>query len=202
MNVSCLIVGIDGWDQYTAPLFASIREHEPDAALVVIDNASADPYPKLSQVYRTDRLCYSAAINVAWRAAPPSDWYIVLSNDVLCRGPFVHMLEPLAATVAGPALMQNQGWTYIEGWCVAAPVDVWTALSGWDERFQVSSWEDVDFSTTALENGYTLTHLDLPFVHLDQKQRFSLVSDYWGSEVANMAYFASKHSRRLEYTRR
>lgn len=204
MKVTCLIVGIDGWTQYTEPLIQSIWAHEPNVPLVVIDNASESPYPSgdYSCVIRTERLCYSAAINAAHRAAPPSDWYIVLSNDVLCTGPFVHLLEPLADTVAGPALMQNQGWQYIEGWCVAIPADVWTALGGWDEQFQVSSWEDVDLSTSALEQGYTLSHLDMPFVHLDQKQRFGLVDNYWDSEIANMRHFAGKHLRRLEYERR
>jgi hypothetical protein len=197
VKVSALIIGIDGWEQYTHPLIKSIEQHERLCDIVVIDNASSKPYPELWCTHHTERLCYSAAINAAHRFAHKPDWYIVLSNDVLCNGPFFYMLEHLPHNaIAGPHLMQNQGWTYLEGWCVCVPAPVWNALGGWDEQFQVSSWEDVDFSTSALEHGYNLAHCpDIPFIHLDQRQRFGLISNYWESEVANLKYFLTKHER-------
>lgn len=74
------------------------------------------------------------------------------------------------------------------------PSAAWAELGGWDENFQISSWEDVDFSTTALENGYNVGHVPaLPFVHLDQKQRFGLSPKYWESEAHNVKYFHKKH---------
>lgn len=194
MRVVALIIGIDGWEQYTLPLVESIMEHEPTCDIFVIDNASAQPYPALPNVYRTERLCYSAAINTAAKLAGNAAWYIVLSNDVLCTGPFAHILADAGDLVVGPCLKQNMGWTYLEGWCVAIPAKVWDALKGWDENYQVSSWEDVDFSVSALEHGFNLGHCpDFPFVHLDQRQRFSLVSNYWASESHNVAYFHQKH---------
>lgn len=197
MNIAALIIGIDGWEQYTTPLIESLAEHEPDVLPVVIDNASATPYPEhpcAPIVQRTERLCYSAAINHAHQIAGPADWYIVLSNDVLCTGPFVHMLEQMQANcIVGPCLKETHGYQYLEGWCVFVPSGVWNALSGWDENFQVSSWEDVDFSQTAMEQGYDVLHApDLPFVHLDQRQRFTLVSNYWDSERHNITYFSER----------
>ena len=198
-TVTALIIGIDGWEQYTAPLIQSIREHEPDCDIVVIDNASKTPYPNLAGewggVWRTERLCYSAAINTAHsHTTIDTDWFIVLSNDVLCHGPFVPMLASLPYdVVAGPCLKETHGYSYLEGWCVCIPAPVWDALGGWDERFQVSSWEDVDFSQSAIERGYDVVHCpDLPFTHLDQRQRFGLVSNYWDSERHNIALFAEK----------
>jgi len=200
MKIAALIIGIDGWEKYTKPLVDSIRLHEPDCSVVVIDNASKEPYPMAGYIWPTERLCYSAAINAAYKVARygedvEPDWYIVLSNDVLCTGPFSHILEEMPETwIAGPHLMKTQGWTYLEGWCVCIPAAAWADIGRWDENYRVSSWEDVDFSTTALEKGYNLAHCpDLPFKHLDQKQRFTVVPDYWKSEEHNVKYFHKKH---------
>lgn len=196
MRVAALIIGIDGWEKYTRPLIESIMLNEPCCKIVVIDNASQERYPILPYVHRTERLCYSAAINTAKRIAGDADWYIVLSNDVLCTGAFAHILADASNIVVGPCLKQNMGWTYLEGWCIAAPHTIWRELGGWDENYQVSSWEDVDFSTSALEHGYNLGHCaEFPFVHLDQRQRFNLVSNYWDSESHNVKYFKRKHAR-------
>lgn len=195
MKVAALIIGIDGWQEYTLPLVQSLHSHEPECDFVVIDNASNVPYPKYDFVHRTERLCYSKAINTAHDLIGPADWYIVLSNDVLCTGPFAYMLEQMPPdTIVGPQQWAEHGYTWLVGWCVAIPANVWDAMGGWDENYRVSSVEDVDFSTTALERGFNLAHCpDLPFVHLDQRQRFTLIPDYWQSEAHNWNYFRKKH---------
>ncbi len=195
-SIACIIVGIDGYKKYTAPLVDSLTWYEPDIRLAVIDNASTTPYPDMwSFIHRTKRLCYSAAINHGKAIVGDADWYIVLSNDVLCTGAFAHLLAPLTSVVAGPQLWHEHGLSWIVGWCVAIPRAVWDDIGGWDENFIMSSWEDVSYSTTALEKGYQLKHMpDLPFVHLDQKQRFGLPG-YAGSEAHNYHYFAAKHNK-------
>ena len=195
MKISALIIGIDGWEKYTFPLIDSIQQHEPDCQIIVIDNASVEPYPSLPCVHRTERLCYSKAINMAARLAGDSDWYIVLSNDVLCTGPFSTMLASVPIDmIAGPCLKEVHGFAYLEGWCVCAPSFIWNELGGWDENYQVSSYEDVDFSTSAIKRGHRLAFSPkFPFAHLDQKQRFYLIPDYWQSEEHNIQYFAQKH---------
>lgn len=204
MVVAALIIGIDGWDQYTRPLVESIKQYEPDCRLIAIDNASKTPYPTLEYVWPTERLCYSAAINVAARMArygfdDEPDWYLVLSNDVLCTGPFVELLMNVAGDIVGPCLKETHGYQYLEGWCVATRAAAWEALGGWDERFQISSWEDVDYTQTALEAGFDIVHDEsFPFVHLDQRQRFTLVDNYWQSEDHNVRYFAEKRRKAAE----
>ena len=47
-------------------------------------------------------------------------------------------------SVLGPLLKTVHGFPYLEGWCVVATARIWDALGGWDENFQVSSWEDGD----------------------------------------------------------
>lgn len=200
MVVAALIIGIDGWDQYTRPLVESIKQHEPTCRRVVIDNASRNMYPALPYVHRTERLCYSKAINTAATIAGQVDWYLVLSNDVLCTGPFIERLERAGnASVVGPCLKETHGFQYLEGWCVATRAAAWETLGGWDENYQVSSWEDVDLTQTAMEQGFDILHdADFPFVHLDQRQRFTLVDNYWQSEDHNVRYFAEKRRRAAE----
>lgn len=198
MRVAALIIGIDGFEKYTRPLIESIQQHEPDCQIVTIDNASREPYPALGWVCRTERLCYSAAINTAAGIAHPSDWYIVLSNDVLCTGPFMHILESYSGDdLVGPLLknihIEQVGMVhYIEGWCVAISRRAWDEIGPWDEGMQISSYEDCDYSHRARKAGFGLVQ-DLPFVHLDQKQRFYLVPDYWNSEMHNRVRFIEKH---------
>lgn len=213
MNIAAIIVGIDGWEQYTLPLIRSIQQHEPDAVLVVVDNASATPYPALSGMYdpymlRTERLCYSAAINAGKRVLDSDDvypdWYIVLSNDVLCTGPFAHILAEYGdGDLVGPCLkhvdIEQVGRVpYLEGWTVAVPIGIWDTIDDWDEGMQISSYEDVEYSHRARVNGFGLIEDPaLPFVHLDQKQRFYLVPNYWDSEYHNRARFIEKYGQRV-----
>lgn len=195
MKIAALIIGIDGWEQYTKPLMDSLFEHEPDALQVVIDNASCEPYPELPETWRTDRMCYSAAINRARLIAGPADWYIVLSNDVLCRGPFADTLAAYGdGDLVGPRLMRVSGFDYLEGWCVAIPARAWQAVGGWDERFLGSDWEDVAFSTAARQKGFGLVE-DLPFVHLDQKQRFQIIENFWEKDAHNRELFMREYAR-------
>lgn len=200
-SIAAIIIGIDGWDTYTGPLLRSIEKYEPECRTVIIDNASAPAYPSwVYPTYRTERLCYSAAINEGKRiAGDDADWYIVLSNDVLCTGPFAHILEQYGdGDLVGPCLKEIQiervgRVPYIEGWCVAISRATWDVLGGWDEGMKISSYEDCDFSHRARKAGFWLVE-DLPFVHLDQKQRFYLVPDYWDSEYHNRARFIEKHA--------
>lgn len=200
MKCAAIIIGIDGWEKYTKPLVESIEKHEPDCVITVVDNASKEPYPATGKaaIQRTERLCYSAAINAGKRYMD-ADWYIVLSNDVLCTGPFVHILEGYSDdNVVGPLLLETpipgMGLVpYLEGWCMAFSRRAWDAIGGFDEGFIMSSFEDVDASHEARKAGFWLTEdKEFPFKHLDQKQRFYLPG-YGGSEDHNMRRFMAKN---------
>lgn len=212
MRIAAIIVGIDGFEQYTLPLIQSIWQHEPLCTLAVIDNASRQPYPTYATadlltvwrgniaIGRTERLSYSAAINKGKslfdNIEPKFDWYIVLSNDVLCTGPFAHLLEGRENSVVGPLMKNVLGYDYLEGWCVAIPKRIWEKVGGWDEKYLGSDWEDVDFSTSAREHGFWLIEdTNLPFKHLDQRQRYHIVEDFAGKNAHNQNYFMQKHAR-------
>ena len=194
MKVAALIIGIDGCEQYTLPLVESIQKHEPDCQIVVIDNASKEPYPALDYVHRTERLCYSAAINTAASHATDADWLIVLSNDVLCTGRFFTLLRNLPKRAVYGQIVNVARYTFVMGWCVIIPRPVWKSVGGWDENYVVSSWEDVDFSYMARAAGFGV--MDIPhmsFIHLDQRQRFYLPG-FEGTHDRNRAYFEAKHN--------
>lgn len=191
MRIACLIIGIDNWEKYTLPLVESIKQHEPAAKIIVIDNESKNPYPNLDYVYRIKRACYSKAINHAKELVPDADYYIVLSNDVLCTGSFSRYLNDYS--VIGVELVKEHGLQWLMGWCVAIPSKLWAFLGNWDENYQISSWEDVDYSTRVLKSGFDLVaNPSFPFKHLDQKQRFTIVENYWLSEIHNRDYFFKK----------
>lgn len=202
-SILAIIIGIDNYEKYTKPLVDSLVEHEPDCQYVVVDNASSPPYPRAPGLLRSDtRLCYSAAINAAAHVKQDADWYLVLSNDVLCKGPFANRIFSWGhETISGPMLksivIPPVGVVqYIEGWCVAVPGHIWRKIGGWDDGMLVSSYEDVEYSHRARTMGFSLVEdTDLPFVHLDQKQRFYLVPDYWSSEAHNRARFIERYTK-------
>lgn len=204
MNIAAIIVGIDGWEQYTKPLYDSLEKHEPDCDVVIVDNASDEEYPTLDAegwyipTTRTERLCYSAAINHGKRffdnVTPSYDWLVVLSNDVLCTGSFAHMLAAYGdGDLVGPDLKRTHGFDYLEGWCVCVPARAWEP---WDERFLGSDWEDVAYSTHARQRGFGLVgDPDLPFKHLDQRQRYHIVDDFWGKDAHNRELFMREYGQ-------
>lgn len=203
MNIAAIIVGIDGWQRYTLPLVESIRQHEPDCQWAIIDNASETPYPRYPGILRaTKRLCYSAAINAGQSLLAEGarigndafDWYIVLSNDVLCTGPFADILASYGdGDLVGPLMKDELGFPYLEGWCVCVPGAAWQA---WDERFLGSDYEDVAYSTAARQRGFGLVEdRSLPFKHLDQRQRYHVVDNFAGKNKHNRELFLREYGR-------
>jgi hypothetical protein len=196
-SIAAIIIGIDGWQEYTLPLLRSLNEHEPSCQWVVVDNGSARPYPTSEVAIRTTRLCYSAAINRGKahleKIARPADWYIVLSNDVLCTGPFADILASYdGGDLVGPLMKDELGFAYLEGWCVCVPAAAWQP---WDERFLGSDYEDVAYSTAARQRGVGLVEdKSLPFVHLDQRQRYHVVDDFAGKNAHNRALFLREYA--------
>lgn len=192
-SIAAIIVGINGWEEYTKPLMDSLFTHEPTVRQVVVDNASATPYPLLPEVWRTERLCYSAAINYGKSIVGDADWYIVLSNDVLCTAPFADILASYdGGDLVGPLMKDELGFAYLEGWCVCVPAAAWQP---WDERFLGSDYEDVAYSTAARQRGVGLVEdRSLPFVHLDQRQRYIVVDDFAGKNAHNRALFLREYA--------
>jgi GT2 family glycosyltransferase len=69
--------------------------------------------------------------------------------------------------VGGRLLSQNTGWNifghsiipYLEGWLLGATSDAWDKIGYFDTRYGLGDFEDVDFSYTAIQQGYELSEL-------------------------------------------
>lgn len=200
--ISVVIVGIDGWREYTQPLLEQIlvyhepRRFEPEMVMVVVDNASAQPYPE-SVLYRRvrfeQRVSYAAAMNAGMRAAPDSDVYLILNNDVVCEGIFARQaLAQAWDTIGGNTLNRHYERVWIDGWLYVIPRLVWLKVGEFDERFQAAAFEDADWCFRAQANGFRVAQSELPFRHLWTHQRHGAL-EFWERRRANFEYLVQKH---------
>lgn len=195
------IVGINQWEEYTWPCIQSILER---VRVIVVDNASDPPYPKVIysnvdnlQILKTERLCYSAAINAGFKAAGKADWYLSINNDTYCTGPFLEKVEQLSDdAVYGRQIITERGLTWFGNWLVLIPRSVWEAVGEFDENFKMCGFEDADYAARAIGMGFQVKHVDLPFHHYWGKTRWDLPG-YSQIRKENMDYFEQKHGYRL-----
>ena len=108
-------------------------------------------------------------------ALASGDILVLISNDVRVGGRFtsrvIDLLKENPNIILGGTLYaQSTGWNqfgdkvfpYLEGWLLAMTREAWDDVGGFDERFAPNDMEDVSFSTTAREKGYTLVSLNDP----------------------------------------
>lgn len=60
----------------------------------------------------------------------------------------------------------NQIYPYLEGWLLAFKERAWEDIGGFDDDYAPNDFEDMDFSTAALNMGYSLVPLDGKYTHL------------------------------------
>ena len=103
---------------------------------------------------------------------------IIYSNDVVMFRDITKELDPLFEERTDDVLVGNRiidwdgGWNviqykgyksivpYLEGWFLACRREVWDKLGGFDTRYGISDFEDVDLSTTAMYNFIPLIPLN------------------------------------------
>lgn len=196
MNVAIVIVGIDGWEEWTRPLIESIQSNEPAAEIIVVDNGSYKPYPKPMGVVRGYKLIqlketvpYAGAINKGVDLAN-ADWTIVLNNDVLCQGPFIEQLEWMnSSALYGNQLITFKGFRWLGLWLFVISRHVWDMVGRFDEQFEVCGFDDADFCIRAQRIGVSIEKCNLPFHHYWGKTR-------WG--VPGYPEIRKENRRRLE----
>ena len=96
------------------------------------------------------------------------DVVVIYSNDVVMFRDITKELDPIFEERTDDVLIGNRiidwdgGWNsiqhkghtsiipYLEGWFLACRKSVWEKLGGFDERYGLSDFEDVDLSTAAM----------------------------------------------------
>ena len=173
--ISIIVVstGVELWNQLTVPALEGLNEHAGGAVIpyeiIVIDIAGLGR----GDINFDQPRCYAACCNAGVEASN-GDWLLILNNDILVNGPFLHLLAQASEEIEGPTLMM-QGHPecgniyYIEGWCISISRRLWDEIGGMDEGYE-NSWDDVRLSYEAHKRGYELRVLkNFPMKHLGHK---------------------------------
>jgi len=192
MPVSVIIVGINGWQDYTRTLIAGLWQFEPGVNIVCVDNHSDTPYPEAPHIVRTpERLCYSAAINYGVERAPEG-WILSLNNDVRCNNKFVDYIETLnTGKIYGRQIITEDGYTWLGNWLALFTKETWRKLGGFDPKFAVCGFEDADYCIRGKHLGIDTEPVDLPFTHLWGKTRWA-IQGYEATRAQNIKYLEDK----------
>lgn len=202
MDVVAIIVGIDGWETFTLPAIQSIRKHEPDMRIVVVDAASKEPYPQDwgngAQIIRLDTSpSYAYAINQGIKAAGKADWYLILNNDVNLKNRILPTIETLHPEfIYGRQIIEEKGHRWLGLWLALISRQVWELVGEFDEKFLLCGFEDADYCIRAKRLGIDTLPCNLPFVHHWGKTRWGL-PEYRKVRLENMDYLEAKHGVRL-----
>ena len=185
MKVSVVIPQYKHYDLLHQVIFDLYKYCRQDVdEIVIVDDASNDPdlddYIKIGMGMRffptrvftnNENIGFLKTVNRGVEKAS-GDIVVILSNDVriyknICKE-IKEFLQANEKLILGARLIDfNSGWNefrgriyqYLEGWLIACTKKAWNELGGFDERYGLSDFEDVDFSTTAIKFGYSLVEL-------------------------------------------
>jgi len=198
-KVSIVIIGVNEWDKYTKVLLNDIKEHEPTATIICVDNGSQPAYPGCN-IRLEKTVCYAAALNYGISQAIDSDWFILMNNDVRIQKPFIQkILELDSDKLYGFYTWNDVGAEYLSGWCYFLPQKIYKKVGKFDEGFTPMWFEDADYSIRTIKSGFELMELrreEWGFVHLaiDRGvERREYMKKYSESRNRNMAYLKEKH---------
>jgi len=203
MKVAIIIVGIGQWEEYTRPLIDSIRKYEPNIYIIVVDNGNNYPvyYNNVHFIITKKIVHYSVAINLGKSlVSDNADWIIVINNDVVCKAPFIKILETMNTKILygndvhgmkHPKFKSPTIW--LDGWLYAIPKEIFDAVGEWDENFHIAGFEDADYCFRTYKLGYKIKESKLPFKHLEYHIRKKVVPDYPKHRMHNMKYLVKKH---------
>lgn len=185
MKVSVVIPQFNGWNLTHSLLFDLYNFCRGIDEVLLVDNGSTEKDGRdwwlgnnmlPLRVLRLDgNIGFLKAANYGMQKAK-GDILILISNDVSIKVnilPFIcDKVKVHHSIVGGRYLDWDTGWNafdgvvypYLEGWLLACHKQDWMELGGFDERFSPNDYEDIDFSTQAVSQGFALVGLDSPKV--------------------------------------
>ena len=165
------------------PCVQAIREHEPAAKVVVVDDGLRERVKSCYYVDGRKPFIFAANVNLGMRVSVMDD-VIILNDDALLKTPqgFTKLQQlaiahedigVLAPVTNVTGLMeqrpQNRGLRFVNGLtipfiCAYIPRRVIDAIGYLDERFTAYGWEDNDYCRRARLAGFKLAVYDGVFV--------------------------------------
>lgn len=201
------VVGHNFWDKLTRPLLDSIHKLEPDLKVILVDNGSYPPYPggsyshypkheAVREVRYCDNSSLAAAINAGLEMCGEADWYLWLSNDLVCVAPFAEQIRKMEPGQVwyGPRLVHHPeegGLYYVDDGWMLLPDGMVRDVGMFDERYQGYYYEDIDYAYRAMQAGYMPEMMGLGFEHKGQQSRV-FFQDPDGMRERNRAKFLEK----------
>lgn len=127
-----------------------------------------------------------------------ADWFLVTDIDVHCTGKFTGQMQNFKDdTIYGVKFHKNyMGFEepWIDGWIYAIPRRIYQAIGGFDEEFEGSGFEDLDYCYRAIKAGFQLQKVyRLPFIHLEVGVKREFSPDYDEVRQRNIERAKRKH---------
>lgn len=189
MKTSIVIPIHNRWDLVHS-LLNDVQQKLPKVhEVIAVDDASTDddvvqglmwwkrymPLPLKIKVQEEDMGFLKTANNGV--KAAEGDVIVLVSTDVRIRHNLFEMGTEVdfEHTIYGARYLDfDTGWNrfgsrifpYLEGWLLVFSKKAWDDIGGFDERYAPNDYEDVDFSTAALNKGYSLVELQRCAEHI------------------------------------
>lgn len=185
MKVSVVIPFYNHWDLTHALLFDLYNYCKGIDEVLLIDNGSTEKDGRdwwidngmlpIRVLRIPENIGFLKAANYGMVEAK-GDVLTLISNDVSIKENIIETIREYLrlghVIVGGRCLDFDTGWNtfdgkvfpYLEGWLIGCTKPTWEELGGFDDYFAPNDYEDIDFSTKAIVQGYTLVALDSPQV--------------------------------------
>lgn len=192
-------------------------QHNPRFNWVIVDNGSTDETQgvlvvseslmgdRLTTIRNLKNIGFGAANNQAV-AKHDGDLLVFVNNDVIIKGDYLGMIwktlkENPEALAGAECLTHDTGWNrfgdrppiaYIPGWCLAMSRATFNDLGGFDERYGLADYEDMDMCYAAQKAGRQLIGIPgLPIQHISN-QTAKQLPDRLALTKTNQISFAEK----------
>lgn len=206
MKFSVVITSYNYWQLTHSLLFDIYNNFPPDVEIIVADDCSTDATvleglawwqrdllrDRLHVLIKKKNVGFLRTANFGVSKAT-GDIIMLISNDVNIVDK--HVVDRLGwifggasvPTLVGSRLLDyDTGWNtidgvvypYLEGWFLAFKKSEWDGFGGFDARYTIGDFEDVDLSTTYRKNGGQLVLLDNEMFHLGaQTSKYTLARE-------------------------
>jgi len=196
-ELAVVMIGMDGWKEWTKPALDSVRQFLPDANVVIVDHGR-EQYPQVKGVTNirfTNPVSYSKAINEGVKAAYNSDWFLIVNNDIMVYEP-LHFSNLDPDFIHAARILHENNTTWAEGWLILVSRKVWDIVGDFDENFTMTGFEDADWCIRAAQLGIAIQPLKWNVKHFWGKTRWK-IPGYKEQRIKNIAYLNQKHGKNL-----